>query len=291
MHPLLRPMAAVAVASLAFVSGQALAAEDTSCRKRAIEELRASSPDGFSIYKQITDKGFFANWITCDDLQLGLATAVHESVHYITAETDAFPLLNGDVVARPHEVSRLFAPSSIARKFRKSDFVDMYLRPGKSSSSSDFLYLLDELNAYTHDLNAAIDLQRLHPADEEVDHRDGLAAAMAFVAVYVEAAEDSQPDTWAALQDAQVAKTISALWDRAEGVMAASCGIPNFGAEDKAFIRKFCQAKAQASLRTILGRSPVCPTACLKLAPSAEQASDAAEVTRVGSLPRATPLN
>src|SRR5215217_952867 len=169
------------------------------CRPVAIERLRASAPEGFAIYQKIKDKAFFLNWIRCDDEQLDLPTAVHESVHYITAQNDAFPLLDGRELKRPHEVSAFFAPSLIAEKFKDNDFVTTYLRPGAASSSGDFLYLLDELNAYTHDLNTAVALTRSRGSVEEgdeVDHRDGLAALMAFIALYVERAAESEPATW-----------------------------------------------------------------------------------------------
>jgi hypothetical protein len=233
------------------------------CRRNAIEKLRAAAPDGFAIYQQIRDKKFFVGWLMCDDEQLNLPTAVHESVHFITAENDAYPLVNGGEIKRPHEVSHFFAPSLIAGKFKPSDLVSTYLRRGKASSATDFLYLLDELNAYTHDLNAAVDLSGLHSAEQQTDNRDGLAGLMAFVALYAQTAEESDPDTWSGLQKPQVAKAVSELWGRAERVMASSCGLPNFGTEDKAYIRQFCQVKPQSSLRKILGRAPVCPTECL----------------------------
>src|SRR3954471_9439224 len=177
----------------------AAAAAAGDCRPAAIERLRASAPEGFAIYQAIKDKKFFLGWISCDEAQLGLPTAVHESVHYITAQTDAFPLVHGGQLKRPHEVSAFFAPSLIAGKFKANDFVATYLRRGSASSSTDFLYLLDELNAYTHDLHTAIHLSRrpgpVEQGDGQVDHRDGLAALMAFVAVYAERAEASEPAT------------------------------------------------------------------------------------------------
>ncbi|MEA2868535.1 MAG: hypothetical protein QOE39_3250, partial [Bradyrhizobium sp.] len=259
------------------------------CRQSAVERLRASAPEGFAIYQKIADKTFFLNWISCDEKQLGLATAVHESVHYITAETDAFPLVHGGQLKRPHEVSAFFAPSLIAGKFRANDFVTTYLRPGSASSSTDFLYLLDELNAYAHDLNTAVNLSRsrgpVEQGDGQVDHRDGLAALMAFVALYAERAEVSEPATWSGLLEPRVAKTVSELWGRAEQVMASSCGIPNFGTEDKSLIRQFCQSRPQAALQKILGRAPVCPTACLKSTPvAALEGKPLVDPTPTGSL-------
>jgi hypothetical protein len=259
------------------------------CQPDAIERLRAAAPAGFAVYQQIKDKTFFLGWISCDEAQLGLPSAVHESVHYITAETDAFPLVGGGQLKRPHEVTAFFAPALIAGKFKANDFVSTYLRPGRASSSTDFLYLLDELNAYTHDLRVAVDLHRSRaPAeqgDQEVDHRDGLAALMAFVALYVEHAEQREPGTWSGLRQPRVAKIVAELWGRAETVMASSCGIPDFGTEDKTLIGQFCEARPQAALQKILGRAPVCPTACLKSTPVAARASaPPVDTTTTGSV-------
>jgi len=287
--PLLRSFCLAALACMPLAASLASAAHASDCRPRALERLRASAPDGFAIYERIKDKKFFASWLSCDETQLGLPTAVHESVHHITADIDAFPLVNGGDIKRPHEVSAFYAPSLTAGKFNaKSDFVSTYLRPGRASSSSDFLYLLDELNAYTHDLNAAVNLNVSRSADREgegeVDHRDGLAALMAFVALYAERAEQSEPATWSGLQQPRVAKTISELWGRAEKAMVASCGIPNFGTEDKGYIRQFCGSKPQAALEKILGRAPVCPTACLKATPIAARDSEPdVDMTPTGS--------
>jgi len=283
----------ICFATLACMSLAAGCAEAGDCRLGAIERLRASAPEGFAIYQAIKDKKFFLGWISCDEAELGLPTAVHESVHYITAELDAFPLVHGDRLKRPHELSAFFAPALIATKFKANDFVTTYLRPGSASSSTDFLYLLDELNAYTHDLNTAVDLSRsrggVAAGDGQVDHRDGLAALMAFVALYAERAEASEPATWRGLLEPGVAKTMSELWGRAEQVMASSCGIPNFGTQDKSLIRQFCQAGPQASLKKILGRAPVCPVACLKSTPvAALERQPLADTMPTGSL-RAKP--
>src|SRR3954467_12862918 len=130
-----RPLRSISFAALACMALIAVShgAHADDCRPRAIETLRAAAPQGFALYQQIKDKAFFLNWISCDEAQLGLSTAVHESVHYIMAETDAFPLINGGQLKRPHEVSAFFAPSLIARKFKDNDFVTTYLRPGRAS--------------------------------------------------------------------------------------------------------------------------------------------------------------
>lgn len=255
------------LAGIAIGAAPAVAAPDAGCKQRAVDRLEALAPSGFLVYQQIKDKQFFTRWIACDDVLLGLPTAVHESVHHLTQDHDAFPLMDLSYIKRPHEISKFFAPSVIAGKFQRDELVSTYLRPGTSSSSTDFLYLLDELNAYTHDLDASVALDGLRPHNEQVDSRDGLAALMAFVAIYVETAEESHPETWRGLHEPSVAQTVSALWSQAEKIMASSCGIANFGHDDQSFIKQFCEAKPQASLAKILNRPPVCPVACLSAAP------------------------
>ena len=97
---------------------------------------------------------------------------------------------------------------------------------------------------------------------------------MAFVALYVERAQASEPATWRGLTQPRVARTITELWGRAERVMASSCGIPNFGTEDKTLIRQFCQVGPRAALQKITGRAPACPMACLNETPVAARDAD-----------------
>jgi len=263
----------VALAFIVVSISYGFAGQPADCRQSSMVQLKNLAPEGFAVYTAISDKKFFLHWITCDDVTLGLSTAVHESVHHLTEDHDAFPLINREYLRRPHEVSKFFAPAVIAKKFDRGDgYVTTYLKAGGASAATDFLYLLDELNAYTHDLNAAVALSGLRPANEHVDHRDGLAALMAFVAIYVQTAEEGQPATWNGLQKPEVAKTVSTLWGQAEMVIASSCRVPDFGSRDQRFIRQFCGEKAQASLQKILGRAPVCPVDCLQSSPKSAAA-------------------
>ena len=109
---------------------------------------------------------------------LGLATAVHESVHLLTSEKEAYPLIGGGLAERPSESLRFFAPREIARRFDgRNAYVQTYLKRGAASSAEDFRFLLDELNAYSHDLATSVRLvSLLRPEHGQVGHRDGLAA-------------------------------------------------------------------------------------------------------------------
>ncbi|KQT89038.1 hypothetical protein [Methylobacterium sp. Leaf466] len=240
------------------------------CSARAVDVLKAASPNGYSVFRAIADKAFFRTWIDCEDAQYALPTAVHESVHMLTADGDAYPLVGGGAVGRPPEGTALFAPARIARQFRPGLFVTTYLRAGGATSATDFRYLLDELNAYTHDLDTALALDDLRTPDRRPSHRDGLSALMSFVALYVEAAE-ADPVAWAALRRPDTKAAVSALWGQAERTMVASCRIPDLGTEDRMFLAKLCGRGPQAALERLLGRAPVCPKACLAVPKTASR--------------------
>lgn len=228
-----------------------------------MRDLARLSPEGHAVYTAATDKKFFMNWITCDDVQLGLATAVHETVHMLTEEKNAYPLISGGSIKREHALSSFYAPREVAKRFDGgSTYVQTYLMPNAASSADDFTYLLDELNAYTHDLNSVIKLQSLHKGPGQVDHRDGLSALMAFVAAYTETAKQGHPQTWKGLQQPEVKKLVSTLWGQAETVLQASCGIPGIGMDDRKYIGFVCDKKNSSAMGDLLGRPTACFSTC-----------------------------
>jgi hypothetical protein len=240
------------------------AAAGTNCHDKAIRDLKRLAPDGYAIYVAIEPKSSFLDWVTCDDVQLGLTTAVHETVHLLTAEHDSYVLISGDQITRIEETPKLFEPQSIAGQFdNNSTFVETYLKPGAASSATYLRYLLDELNAYSHDLNAAVKLLSISPPDRMAYHRDGLAALMAFVAAYMETARAHHPNSWAVLQKPAAKTTIIKLWAQAEAVMSQSCKSPDIGFEAPQFLAKVCAQTAKHGIGQLLGRAPVCPKACL----------------------------
>jgi hypothetical protein len=184
----------------------------------------------------------------------------------ITGDTDAYPLIGGGAVKRPPESAALFAPARIARQFRPSIFVTTYLRPDGATAATDFRYLLDELNAYAHDLATALALNGRRDPAVQTAHRDGLAALMSFVALYVEAAE-SVPTAWTGLKRTETRSAVAALWGQAERTMAASCRVPDLGSEDRDFLGKVCAPGPMSALERLLDRPPVCPRACLTPGP------------------------
>jgi hypothetical protein len=249
--------AAAALATVAW--SQASLAAPTGCQPQALRDLERLSPHGYAVYEAISDKRHFLRFLTCDDVVLGLSTAVHESVHMLTSDKDAYPLIGGGVAERPSESLRFFAPREVARRFGASNmYVQTYLKRGAATSAEDFRFLLDELNAYSHDLATSVRLvPLLRPENGQVGHRDGLAALMTFLMSYVDTAQASVPATWANLQRPEVRETVRTLWAQAETALAASCDVPSFGQDDRRSITFLADSGNGAGLTELLGRAPM----------------------------------
>jgi hypothetical protein len=246
--------------------------------------LQRLAPDGHAVYRAIGDKGHFLRFLTCDDVVLGLATAVHESVHLLTSEKDAYPLIGGEMAPRPSEDLRFYAPRKLAPRFDGRDsYVQTYLKRGTASSSDDFRFLLDELNAYSHDLATSVRLvSLLRPERAQVGHRDGLAALMTFVMSYIDTARASVPETWGNLQRPEVRKTVATLWAQAETALAASCDVPAFGQDDRKSLAFLADPAHGAGLADLLGRAPLRPCQNPDQGPGhgSETAASGSKVTR-----------
>ena len=234
------------------------------CREEALEQLKRYSATGYRIYERLDEKRMFTTWILCDERQRGLTTAVHEAVHMLTEQLDAFPLVDGGQIARIAATEKFARPGRIAGQFKQSDdFVRTYLLPGSASSADDFTYLLDEFNSYIHDLNTAIQTQSMAPRDSYLGHRDGMSAMMSFLMAYVAFAEKDDPRTWAGLHRPDVKHLVSTLWSDAERTIEKSCKVPRYAVDDQAFLRHICSSANGRALGHLLGRAPRCPKACL----------------------------
>jgi hypothetical protein len=262
MHRALKAAAAAACA-VAWTTGAMAARPD--CQPQALRDLERLAPEAHAIYRAMPSKRHFLQFLTCDDVVLGLSTAVHESVHLLTGDRDAYPLIDGGSVRRPPEGLRFLPPRELARRFDARDiYVQSYLKRGSASSSDDVRYLLDELNAYSHDLNSAVKLASLRPADRQVGHRDGLAALMTFVMAYADAARQSSPATWEGLQRPEIRTVVQTLWGQAERVLASSLAVPAFGQDDGKHIAYLCNARNGEALGHLLGRAAVSPATCME---------------------------
>src|SRR5262245_66625929 len=98
---------AAAAALLAVVWSQGSLAARTDCQPQALRDLERLSPQGHAVYQAISDKRHFLRFLTCDGVVLGLSTAVHETVHLLTSDKNAYQL----------DAGREAEPSSDRRRF------------------------------------------------------------------------------------------------------------------------------------------------------------------------------
>lgn len=238
--------------------------KDRSCHPAALATLKRLSPRGYDIYARLDDKEQFVTWIECKDMELELATAVHEAVHALTEQLDGYPLIAGGSVPRLQRLSKLARPGLVAPHFDKSDtYVQTYLLPGAASSADDLIYLLDELNAYTHDLYTASRIRALSAGPgARIGRRDGLTALMSFFKRYAEEARQRDTAAWAELKRPETRKLLLTLWVQAEGVLAEACLKPGSGLDDSHSIKALCAPDSGGALQGLLGRPPVCPRRC-----------------------------
>lgn len=245
-------------------TGDAAPSRNAHCREEALGQLKHYSATGYRIYERLTDKKMFTAWILCGDRQRGLTTAVHEAVHMLTEQLDAFPLVDGGQIARIPVLERFAKPGRIAGQFKASDdFVKTYLLPGGASSADDFTYLLDEFNSYIHDLNTAVQTYPIAPRGARLGHRDGMSAMMTFLMAYVAFVEKEEPRTWASLHRPDVKHLVTTLWSDAERTIEKSCAVPRYAVDDQSFLRHICSPANGRALGHLLGRAPRCPSACL----------------------------
>lgn len=232
--------------------------------KKALGWLKQDDPDGYKVYLA-DSKGFLDPvwWTDCaDNLVDALVVALHETVHGLN-DHRGYYLIGGARVPYAND-HNLFAPSTIATEFAPDGFTDLYLKkiPGSDSSATLFSVLLDELDAYTHGLNTE---NKLHQYSSALQWRNGAAAMMAYVKIYLHRARTRYPKAWKSIQSESVALPLRTLWAQAETALLKSCQLrsPQFR-EDTQYLKKLCDTKSHAALAAILGRPPACPQACLK---------------------------
>lgn len=247
---------------------------DPACVTKAVAALKGFSPSAFDTYKRLNDPDFFASFIAgCADAGefylSDVPSAVHESVHAVRATTESYHLVTSELLPVP-SAPGYFPPHEIAdtllRDLKSSDdYFDTYIRPGgePASSKDDFTYLLDELNAYTNDLQATMDLTALTPLE---NREAGVVAMMSFVAGYISFAQAHQAATFAHLgHDQTMRATLVTLWAQADKVLARSCKYRAETAfDDTKYLDYLCDAGKTGAMAAVLGHSVRCPNECRK---------------------------
>jgi hypothetical protein len=260
---------AAATASLRPEGGVTPVAPGSGCtparRTELLSLLRASDPDGFAVFdrerhvgqKADTGKFVFDSFLDSgcadgSDAPSTLSTSVHETVHALRQPLHGYILIGGAVLP-DFSPGSLFAPSGLAGQFQAEDpFVQIYLVHGQASSADDFTYLLDELNAYAHDLHTSSLLDGKIPPNADGSYstpRDGTLALMSFVKAYADRAG-------AALNAEPYRTAVRTLWKQSSDSLLENCKHRNQMSEvGKRYLKFVCSSGA-------LERPAACSATC-----------------------------
>ena len=228
------------------------------CRPE-MDRLIAASPLARWTEAVMRAKGqekFFRVWLDCEGKVISIATAVHESHHWLSE--GAYQMANHVRIGRVEGIQprpdQVIGPGL----FPEGDgYVETYLKEGKYAATAheDFDYLLDELNAYSVDIIVSMQLRDHLEADSS--YRDGLAALMSMTMAYV-----NKVDVATLGQLTRYRRSMEALWSQAENHLALACQVKDF-AHDDVFYRGFLSnPKNHAGLVKVLGRKLNLPTSC-----------------------------
>ena len=266
-----------------------LAKADNPCNRWAVGLLKQHSPTGFDAYRSTQDKSIFNSFSAeCADktqfLDADVISAVHETNHAIRSEKNVYNLVTSELLPVP-PAPNYFAPAAIVpalsrdARIRNDVFFKTYLSnkgPDANSSRADFTYLLDEMNAYTNEMQTQIEFARVHP----FTNRDaGVPAMMTFVAAYANHARDHAPGVWRDLTASPASPTrlaVGKLWAQAERVLRQACAIaPKSPNEQAAYVGALCNAANTSAISIVLGRQAQCPKECsADLKAAADQADE-----------------
>jgi len=239
------------------------------CAAEALKILREHSPHGTRIYRATKDKKFFLWWIRCDDIPISLATSVHESVH----------VMSGHYLYRERSY---FLPDQTWTKvrykdlFHRGELLEEFggrPRPGNiydenyllQTGNQDIVFILEEFNAYVHDLMVSRELSALIPEGTRVSSRDALANFMFYLKRYLKRAKLKHPKDWEAIaQDPEYTATIRLMWRQAEAELAKSCPVPQIGMRNQEILRDVYAPEDSEALLEVLGFAPALPKECVR---------------------------
>jgi hypothetical protein len=222
-------------------------------------ELLHHDPHAVEIYRRVDNPKAFFKWIDCGrKSDLNLPVAIHETTHRLArVESGKISLFGLDRRTRIVPSQGLFPRGEIVADIpeaERDDMVDIYLAGGMGQT--DLSGLLNELNAYTTETQAATNFHYRYSQRSEFAFRDGLARMMHFVAVYLNTAKRRFPENWAQLTNsANYVEIIKATWEQAEFALNNSCRFKNLGIYDGSILDTVYTDGVLDGLRSLPGRT------------------------------------
>lgn len=253
-------------------------AED--CRTKFLSTLQAADPAGYGIWNSIAsaDKSKVESLIECGPglaiETYKLARLVHESIHVADNELSnstgkiEFISLSGNRVAlNPDARDSVYAftrgqalkvMSSSERSLNRAPIYLYYL------GFESFDQLLDELNAYNHELQTDLffPATRLH-----VDSGDAPLQMILFTLRYLQEMEKAQNRFYTARiqADSGVREVLTTLIREGYEITAKSCERPDLHLNDRALLNALAGPASVRQLTALFGNErPVLPTNCAK---------------------------
>lgn len=228
--------------------------ESKPCAQKVMDMLQKRDKTGYEIATKVKNAGEFAQWLDCNEPPLyGVTTAVHETSHELDNELSGFSeaenefgvyrfryFLGGGKILTVTD-KKLFYRAEIGDELDDEDKSYMYYETYLTgdSGNQDILLLLEELNAYTHGLNSAVQFEDMLPANMTVTERDGPAVFMYYLEMYLRKARKDYPEQWKKIYtDADYLNLMQAMWARAEKTLMAALKFPRLGMKDKAALKK-----------------------------------------------------
>ncbi len=212
---------------------------------------------------------------------LDTITFAHESIHKIDADHSdtfatpmrAYRLLSGEwitVVPNEDDYTLAHARGQALKSMSVSDrtddgFVKVYLY---DLGVQDFFSILDEMNAYAHQLKTAMALPAYSGTSEQ---RDGAAAMVVFSLRYLQSMQKQDPDYYASrifAPEGDYASLMRNLITQVYTTINESCAITNLGMRDKQWFTALTTPASKVQLTKLFGadKLPVIDPACVKTA-------------------------
>jgi hypothetical protein len=230
---------------LALVTPSPTKAAVAPCLPNVLDVLSQKDPNGTGVYTTLANPDKFSFWLDCSDANFAAPSAVHESTHLINFKHSTFArasyyLPGGTFMSVPRHRGEFFPRNEINLSLATSE-LGIYFRTYLTGEGSkqELPVLLDELNAYTHDLMTGTALQSLIPSNQHVSERDGLAVFMYYLELYLKRARLAHPKAWQIIStDAEYRALLKALWANAETALRAACPFEALGIDDAPYLKK-----------------------------------------------------
>ena len=200
-----------------------------SCAGAAINTLKQVDAQGFTVLANLPKPSEASRFLNCNRSDYDLGTLVHESSHMVTqshftGREFSMLLPDGKLHTVPYD-EHFFKLTELQVDLPQRDidhYAETYIFGGGQQQS--FPWMLDELNAYTHELITMTHLSQAGIKSVTSSYRDGPTRFMHYVELYLRRARVAHPEQWEKIaSEPKYLDLIQNLWHHAESAISESC--------------------------------------------------------------------